>query len=311
MARKRDIKPGFFINEDLGDLNPFARLLFIGLWCWADKAGRLEDRPRRIKAEILPYDNCDGEELIAMLADAGFVVRYEAEGVKCLQIVNWNKHQSPHPKETESELPSPDQRDVPNSPYEPPVTEFPLRASCEQVESNGISGASNLPASVLQRTCNPVPSIPSFVLDDDEESIGARAREDGGGTDGESDRAFVDPESGEDGFGEPDADWALDNGVDTSPEALHAAKKQIAAAFRGVFGHEPSPAALQNYVTWYTLGNPLELICEALRRAAESNARAPNDYAAQCLRRWRSLRIVCMDGVTQADFDHDKIRRRW
>lgn len=39
MARARNIKPSFFKNEDLADLNPFDRLLFIGLWCLADREG--------------------------------------------------------------------------------------------------------------------------------------------------------------------------------------------------------------------------------------------------------------------------------
>jgi hypothetical protein len=35
------------------------RLLFTGLWCLADREGRLEDRPAEIKAEIFSYDdNC-------------------------------------------------------------------------------------------------------------------------------------------------------------------------------------------------------------------------------------------------------------
>ena len=59
MARSRNIKPGFFLNDDLAECEPLARLLFAGLWCIADREGRLEDRPKRIKIEVLPYDNCD------------------------------------------------------------------------------------------------------------------------------------------------------------------------------------------------------------------------------------------------------------
>ena len=53
MARTRSIKPSFFDNEILGDLPPLTRLLFIGLWGIADREGRLEDRPKRIKKELL------------------------------------------------------------------------------------------------------------------------------------------------------------------------------------------------------------------------------------------------------------------
>ena len=51
MARARNIKPGFFLNEELGVLPPLVRILFAGLWCIADRDGRLEDRPKRIKME--------------------------------------------------------------------------------------------------------------------------------------------------------------------------------------------------------------------------------------------------------------------
>ena len=40
MARARNIKPGFFDNEILGELPALTRLLFIGLWCLAVKALR-------------------------------------------------------------------------------------------------------------------------------------------------------------------------------------------------------------------------------------------------------------------------------
>ena len=43
-------------NEELADLDPIARLLFIYLWMLADREGRLEDRPKRIAGRALPYD---------------------------------------------------------------------------------------------------------------------------------------------------------------------------------------------------------------------------------------------------------------
>ena len=54
MARARNIKPGLFSNEVIAELPAFDRLLFIGLWCLADREGRLEDRPKRIKMELFP-----------------------------------------------------------------------------------------------------------------------------------------------------------------------------------------------------------------------------------------------------------------
>lgn len=114
MARSRNIKPGFFRNEHLGVVSPCARLLFAGLWCWADREGRLEDRPARLKAEILPYDPVDVDSLLTELAaqtENGYpalLIRYESNGHKYLQIMNFHKHQTPYYKEPESQIPSPD-----------------------------------------------------------------------------------------------------------------------------------------------------------------------------------------------------------
>ena len=105
--RARMIKPSFFLNEDLATLPYEARLLFIGLWCVADREGRLEDRPRRLKAELFPYDDIDLDPLLGKLAELGFIVRYEAQGKRYIQINNFTKHQRLHPNEAPSEIPPP------------------------------------------------------------------------------------------------------------------------------------------------------------------------------------------------------------
>lgn len=106
MPRARNIKPGFFANEDLAELEPMGRLLFIGLWTLADREGRLEDRPKRIKGELFPYDNCDVDSLLNDLEQWGFIKRYQSQGVKCIQVINFSKHQNPHPREAKSVLPA-------------------------------------------------------------------------------------------------------------------------------------------------------------------------------------------------------------
>lgn len=104
--RARNIKPGFFVNEDLAACSPLARLLFAGLWCMADRAGRLEDRPARIRAQVLPYDQADADALLDELAEGEFILRYEAEGVHCIQIARFAEHQRPHANERESRIPA-------------------------------------------------------------------------------------------------------------------------------------------------------------------------------------------------------------
>lgn len=105
--RARNLKPGFFKNEQLAELPPLTRILFQGLWCLADRRGRLEDRPKRIKAEVLPYDDWDVDRALDDLARAGFIVRYEIDGKRYIQVVNFERHQSPHVREPESTIPPP------------------------------------------------------------------------------------------------------------------------------------------------------------------------------------------------------------
>lgn len=106
--RARNIKPAFFKNEALAECSPLARLLFAGLWCLADRAGRLEDRPKRIRAELLPYDDGSVEDLLTELHEAGFILRYAAAGGRFIQVINFAKHQHPHHREVDSTIPAPD-----------------------------------------------------------------------------------------------------------------------------------------------------------------------------------------------------------
>lgn len=106
MARSRNIKPAIMDNEQLAELPALTRLLFIYLWMLADREGRLEDRPKRIGAQALPYDRtADPEEMLAVLCSGGFIARFEVAGKRVIEIVNFNKHQAPHGTEKDSELP--------------------------------------------------------------------------------------------------------------------------------------------------------------------------------------------------------------
>ncbi len=126
MARSRNIKPSFFKNEHLIDLQPLDRLLFIGLWTLADREGRLEDRPRRIKIELFPGDSYDVETGLANLAGKGFIERYEVDSEQYIQIEAFTKHQKPHHKRYK-EIAS----DIPAPPGRPQVTRHAYDVSSE------------------------------------------------------------------------------------------------------------------------------------------------------------------------------------
>jgi hypothetical protein len=107
VARARNIKPGFFKNEVLAEMPMETRMLFIGLWTLADREGRLEDRPRRIKGDLFAYDSFDVDPMLDRLQTDEFIIRYEADGRRLIQIENFVKHQDPHYKEKASEIPAP------------------------------------------------------------------------------------------------------------------------------------------------------------------------------------------------------------
>ena len=106
MARARNIKPGFFKNEELAECSAYARLLFIGLWTLADREGRLEYRPKRIKAEIFPYENVEIGLLLMELQESMVLTPYRHGASTYIDIHNFKKHQHPHCKEAGSEIPA-------------------------------------------------------------------------------------------------------------------------------------------------------------------------------------------------------------
>lgn len=113
MARARNIKPQFFQNEDLGELCPLTRLLFIGLWTECDYKGCMEYRPKRLKVRLLPWDECSIEQLAINLEKSGFISIYSVSGQQYLKVHNFEKHQNPHKNERDkgSEIPGIEQAD--------------------------------------------------------------------------------------------------------------------------------------------------------------------------------------------------------
>ena len=129
MARSRNIKPGFFKDDLLSEVPPLGRLLLAGLTTIADREGRLEERPKRIRAEVLPYDEIDLEDLLRALAVRNFIVRYEVDGVRLIQIVGWDRDQNPHVREPQSTIPAPDKHQASTmlEPVKPETSMEPAR----------------------------------------------------------------------------------------------------------------------------------------------------------------------------------------
>jgi hypothetical protein len=107
--RARNLKPSLFKHELLATTDPLYTWVFQGLWCIADREGRLEDRPQRIHLEINPGRAYEGTvQSLDWLEANGFITRYEAGGVRVIQVLAFGKHQNPHHKEPPSKLPEPE-----------------------------------------------------------------------------------------------------------------------------------------------------------------------------------------------------------
>ncbi len=109
MARIRTIKPEFFTSEQIVDLSPMARLLFIATWCEADREGRLKWAMRTIKMRYFPSDDCDIDALARELLASGLVKLY---GDGLAFIPSFLNHQHINPRESQSSLPDPNQARV-------------------------------------------------------------------------------------------------------------------------------------------------------------------------------------------------------
>lgn len=106
--RARNIKPAFFRDAEILELPLEARYLFAGLWCLADRAGKLADKPKQIKVEVFGEAlQCDCDGLLNLLVTQGLIVRYKIDEMKFIKVINFLKHQSPHHTEAQSKIPDP------------------------------------------------------------------------------------------------------------------------------------------------------------------------------------------------------------
>ena len=93
MARIRTIKPEFWTDETVVELDFGDRLLFIGLWNFADDQGFLPLRPKRIKMQVFPGDDYDVLAGLRRLHESSLVALYASPEGLLLHIRNWKRHQ--------------------------------------------------------------------------------------------------------------------------------------------------------------------------------------------------------------------------
>src|ERR1700736_5566706 len=97
MTSIRTVKPELFRHEKL-----FAaekkyrlplRLAFIGIFTCCDQSGCFRWQPKRLKLDVLPYDDVNMDDVLNALAESGFISCYQVDGENYGRIPSWKKHQ--------------------------------------------------------------------------------------------------------------------------------------------------------------------------------------------------------------------------
>lgn len=120
MARIRSIKPEFWSSPGIESTDPYARLLYIAMWNWADDSGVGVANPRELLGFAFPLEeDINVTDLRRMLEEIRRVFGvnfYTVAGRQYYSIPSWEKHQKfdrrskgkyPGPEEAEdAEIPA-------------------------------------------------------------------------------------------------------------------------------------------------------------------------------------------------------------
>jgi hypothetical protein len=96
MSRIRTIKPEFWTSSQVAECSPTARLLFVGMWTFADDGGNQRADLKRLKMEVFPGDAFDNDQMLILVSELlsqELIVEYEADGVVFWHITGFCSHQ--------------------------------------------------------------------------------------------------------------------------------------------------------------------------------------------------------------------------
>ena len=92
--RKRMIDPGYWSDDKVIELTPIERLLFIGMWNFADDSGVLKNSSKQLKAQIFPADNIDDNIMkkhLSHLHELGLIQLNEDKTL--IKVRGWTNYQ--------------------------------------------------------------------------------------------------------------------------------------------------------------------------------------------------------------------------
>lgn len=158
MARIRTIKPEFWSSEQVVELSPTARLLFIGLWNFCDDGGNHPASPRTLKMEVFPGDDFTAEQIgeyVQEMISASLIIEYQDNAKPYWHVTGWHHQKIEKPNYKHPAPKFADQSPTSRRPIDP------VRES-KGIESKGKEGSGSLNAHAHeaeenQKTEKPLP----------------------------------------------------------------------------------------------------------------------------------------------------------
>jgi hypothetical protein len=163
MARKRQLDPQFFTDEEIAAFSFEGRLFYAGTWCNCEDTGVFEVKHLTLKAQIFPHDVIDTQPLYNQIRDAGKYIEYQAgektyafiKGFHNRQIIQWpSRSHLPLPPPPYLELIPEKIRKLNDSSMSPHsvLTEHSQRIELNRIEKNRIEKAQPYWAAFSEKT---------------------------------------------------------------------------------------------------------------------------------------------------------------
>lgn len=100
MARYRTVKPEFWTSEQVVECSTNARLLFVGMWNFADDGGAMKASAKTLKMQVFPADDFtvdDIQNMVDELKANNLIVEYEHENVRYWWVTGWHHQRIDRP----------------------------------------------------------------------------------------------------------------------------------------------------------------------------------------------------------------------
>ncbi|MGP5376351.1 hypothetical protein ACTXM8_10200 [Brachybacterium alimentarium] len=121
MARIRSIKPEYYSSPGIETLEPFARILYIAMWNWADDNGVGTANARELLGFAFPLDEdltvVDLRRMLDGIRRVFGVEFYTVAGRPYYAIPSWEKHQK-FDRRSKGKHPGPEEADTPVDQHE-------------------------------------------------------------------------------------------------------------------------------------------------------------------------------------------------